>query len=87
LSELPERGMVDRSVPYILGQLESKLEAIEENAERSAEEQRIIRNDIKEIKQTLYFARGGWKVLVAVGTTIAAVVGLLAGFWDKLFGG
>ena len=60
-----------------VGELRVRLEAVED-------EMRILRADVREIRDALVSVKGGWRVLACLVSLSATLGGLLARLLDKL---
>ena len=69
-----------------LGELQGRLRSFEEFITRHEEEDRMMREDIRAIRETLSEARGGWKTLMLVGG-VAGVMGAVAAKLFPFLGG
>lgn len=52
-----------------IGGLDARVRALEEG-------QREIKDTVQEIRDAVIGARGAWKIIIAIGTAIAAVIGI-----------
>jgi hypothetical protein len=60
-----------------VGELRVRLEAVED-------EMRILRTDVREIRDALVSVKGGWRVLACLVSLSATLGGLLARLLDEL---
>ena len=67
-----------------IGRLEAQIEALQKQAAKQDAQNVQIMTDLREIRETLASAKGGWKTLVAVAG-VASAVGAIASKFAPFF--
>jgi len=60
-----------------LGKMQAQISALQRENQQAHEERKAIAKDVKMIAVTMAEAKGGWRVLLVVGSAMAAVASSL----------
>lgn len=64
-------------INLIVGRLEGRMDAVESEISGIRSELHAMRQTLEQVNTTLTTAKGGWRMLVVVGSAIAGIAGVV----------